>query len=95
MTNDTISPELAKAMEEGHRVYVDGLREQLGIPADWTYYRTPYSTEDAMQQFFDIVGKDNYFVSSGVSRHFGTSLSMYVSPEGMKRIDQYVKDSKP
>lgn len=86
---------LDKVMMEGHRIYVEGLREQCKIPADWTYRRTPFATDEAVEQMFDLLGAGNYQVVSGYGRDGSQSLSVFISPEGMKRINDYINTQKP
>lgn len=81
-------------MRASHDIYVRGLRQQLQIADDWAYRRTPYATDEAMQQLYDLIGRENYTVVSGYARNGGQSLSMFVSPEGMKRINDYIANNR-
>jgi len=70
-------------------IFEDGIREQMKIPEDWVYIRSPMKSA-AWQRLIDVVGVANINIVSGQSWDGITSYSVFFSPEGVQLIKDNV-----
>jgi hypothetical protein len=66
---------------------------------DWVYKDIRWLTTKLWESFTDMIGKDNYLVIVQMTRNFPdepnveyVGAQLFISPEGMKNISEYVKN---
>lgn len=76
-----------------HQTYIDGLREQLKLPADWEYRRINTTLEN-YEKLLGIVREENIQIVSGHTKTSKdkvtfVSASLFVSPAGIQNAKDY------
>lgn len=88
-----VSEGLEDFLNEFHQIYVDGLREQLKLPADWEYRRINTTLENYVK-LLGIVRAENIQIVSGHTKTSKdkvtfVSASLFVSPAGIQNAKDY------
>jgi hypothetical protein len=73
--------------EDFHRIYVNGLREQLGLSLDWDY-REIYCDINVFSALVKRIGTENFVCVAGSSQIIGDwredHVCFFVSAEGIR-----------
>ena len=86
-----IEPFQDEASKEIHRIWIEGLREAVNAPDDWSYIRSELIPEDH-ERFVKLIGEENIKFVAGQKTPSIISLSMFISPEGVENAKTYRAD---